>query len=91
MHIYEVQKDGIDEPISRAAVKMQTQRRDLQMLQGKDSVGRIERVTWKIYIILGKIDSENLLCDRIEGRDGEEGRRKFQQGGHIYIPMANSC
>ena len=54
-------------------------------------MGRIKRVTWKIYIILGKIDSENLLCDRIEGRDGEEGRRKVQEGRHIYIPIADSC
>ena len=64
-------------------------------------MGRTERVTWKIYIILGKINSENLLhdagssnlvlCDSIEGSDGEEGRRKVQEGGGIYIPVADSC
>jgi len=55
-------------------------------------VGRIERVTWKIYIILGKIDSENLLCDRIEGMN--EGRAitvkssGFRQSGSFI--MGNS-
>ena len=45
MHIYEIQKDGTDEPIYRAAMEMQTQRTDMQTQQGKERAGRIERVT----------------------------------------------
>ena len=41
MHIYGIQKDGIDEPTCRAAIETQIQRTDLQTRVGE----RKERVT----------------------------------------------
>ena len=36
--------------------------------------------------------SSNLvLCDNLEGWDGEGGEREVQEGGDIGIPMADSC
>ena len=36
--------------------------------------------------------SPNLvLCDNLEGWDGVVGGREVQEGGDIYIPMADSC
>ena len=32
-----------------------------------------------------------VLYDNLEGCDGVEGGREMQDGGNIYIPMANSC
>ena len=43
-HEYEIQKDGIDEPICRATMEMQTQRTDLWTQCMKDMVGQIEKV-----------------------------------------------
>ena len=31
-----------------------------------------------------------VLCDNLEGWDGEAGRRGLQEGGDIGIPMAGS-
>ena len=31
------------------------------------------------------------LCINLEGWDGEGDRLEFQKGGHICIPMADSC
>ena len=31
------------------------------------------------------------LCINLEGWDGKGDRRKFQEGGDICIPMADSC
>ena len=39
MHIYGVQKNGTDEPICRAEIKMQTYRTDLWIEWGKERVG----------------------------------------------------
>ena len=39
-------------------------------------------------------DAENpkrMLCDNLQGWDGVEGGREAQEGGDIYIPMADSC
>ena len=47
MHVYGIQKDDTDEPISRVAMKMQTQKTDLWTQRGKDMVGQMERVVWK--------------------------------------------
>ena len=35
--------------------------------------------------------AETLLCDNLEGLDGEGGGRGVQEGGNVYIPMADSC
>ena len=54
------------------------------------------------YITLRKIDSQwefavclrelkQGLCINLEEWDGEEDGREFQEGGNIYIPMADSC
>ena len=32
-----------------------------------------------------------VLCDNLEGWDGEGGGREVPEGGDIYIPMADSC
>ena len=40
-HIYEIQKDGTDEPICRAAMETQTQTTDLWTQWGKERVGKI--------------------------------------------------
>ena len=32
-----------------------------------------------------------MLCDNLEGWDGVGGEREAQEGGHICIPMADSC
>ena len=32
-----------------------------------------------------------MLCDNLEGWDGEGGEREVQEGGDIGIPMADSC
>ena len=53
------------------------------------------------YIIISKIDSKwefavwlrklkQGLCINLEGWDGEEDGREVQEGGDIYIPMADS-
>ena len=53
------------------------------------------------YIIISKIDGQwefavwlrelKLgLCDNLEGGEGLGGGRKFQEGGDICIPMADS-
>ena len=31
------------------------------------------------------------LCDNLEGGEGLGGGRKFQEGGDICIPMADTC
>ena len=31
------------------------------------------------------------LCDNLEGWDGEGDGREVQEGGAIYIPIADSC
>ena len=54
------------------------------------------------YIAICKIDSQGefavwlrelklRLCNNLEGRDGEGGRKEVQEGGHICISMADSC
>ena len=54
------------------------------------------------YITICKIDSQqefavwlrNLkqrLCINLEGWDGDGDGRKFQKGGDICVPMADSC
>ena len=54
------------------------------------------------YITIFKIDGQREfavwlrklkqgLCINLEGWDGEEDGREVQEGGDIYIPMADSC
>ena len=54
------------------------------------------------YISICKIDSQREfsiclrklkqgLCINLEGWDGEREGREFQKGGHICIPVADSC
>ena len=58
--------------------------------------------TMETYITRCKIDSQQEfavwlrklkqgLCINLEGWDGEEDGREVQEGGDIYIPMADSC
>ena len=39
MHIYEIQKNGTDEPICSEAMEMQMQRKDLWTQVGKERAG----------------------------------------------------
>ena len=32
-----------------------------------------------------------MLCDNLEGWDGEGGGRELHQGGDICVPVADSC
>ena len=32
-----------------------------------------------------------MLCDNLEGQDGEGGGKEAQKGEKIWIPMADSC
>ena len=43
---------------------------------------------WKFAVWLRK--PKQGLCIKLEGWDGEGDGRKFQKGGHICIPMADS-
>ena len=54
------------------------------------------------YITICKIDSQGKfaiwlmklkqgLCINLEGQNGEGDGREVQKGGHICIPMADSC
>ena len=54
------------------------------------------------YLTICKIDSQQEfaiclrelkqgLCINLEGWDGEGDGREVQEGGNIYIPMADSC
>ena len=47
MHMYEIQKDGTDKPICRAAMEMQTQRIALWTQGEMERMGRMERAAWK--------------------------------------------
>ena len=42
MHIYEIQADGTDGPICRAAAETQTERTDAWTQRGEEGVGQIE-------------------------------------------------
>ena len=37
------------------------------------------------------VNKKPVLCDNIEGWDGEGGGRGVQEGGYICIPMVDSC
>ena len=39
IYIYSISKDGTDDPICRAAMEIQTQRKDLCTQRGKERVG----------------------------------------------------
>ena len=64
---------------------------------------QIERVTLTCvhYHMQSSIASGNLLydagssnpvlCDNPEGWDGVGGRKEIQEGGDIYMPVADSC
>ena len=42
-------------------------------------------------ILLSEAGSSNqVLCNNLEGKDGEGGRREVQEGGDRCIPMADS-
>ena len=34
---------------------------------------------------------KQMLCDNLEEWNGKGSGREFQEGGHIYITMADSC
>ena len=44
---------------------------------------------WKFSIWLRKV--EQGLCINLEGWDGAGDEREVQEGGHICVPMADSC
>ena len=54
LHIYVIQKNGTDEPICRAGIDMQTQRRDAarEVEGGKNGKSSIETYTLPTYIFI---------------------------------------
>ena len=44
---------------------------------------------WEFAVWLSKLKQG--LCINLEGWDGEGDGREVQNGGRIYIPMADSC
>ena len=71
------------------------------MGRGEERMKCMERVTWKLYITIRKIDSQKEfavwlrklkqgLCINLEGWDGELGG-EVQKGGDIWVSMADSC
>ena len=54
MHIYGIQKNGIDELTRREGMETQIQRMELWTHQGKERVGGMEKVT-SIYTTMFKI------------------------------------
>ena len=58
MHIYEIYKDGTDEPICRAAMEIQILRTYLwKWLRGREG-GRYGKSNMETYITTCKIDSQ---------------------------------
>ena len=58
MHIYGIQKEGIDEFICRAAMEKQTQRADLQTRGGKEKEGEMHgESNMETYNTICEIDS----------------------------------
>ena len=68
--------------------------------------GRRRCMNWECsmerYTTICKVDSQwsfvvrhkklnSMLCDKLEGWDGVEGRREVQEGRDVCIPMADSC
>ena len=58
MHTYGIQKDGIDEPICRAAMETQTQGTDPQTQWGKEWVDKLREQHGNIHITICKVDSQ---------------------------------
>ena len=61
-----------------------------------------EESNMEIYKTICKIDSQwelaiwlwelkQGLCDNLEGRDGEGGGKEVWEGGHMGVPMAETC
>ena len=44
---------------------------------------------WEFAVCLRKLKHE--LCINLEGWDGERDRREVQKGGHVCMPIADSC
>ena len=42
-------------------------------------------------VLLIAVSSDPVLCDNLEGWDGVGGGREAQEGGDIYMPVADSC
>ena len=64
--------------------------------------GCMKRVNLETYITIYKIDSQWEFavwlgelklgfCYNLEGSDGEGDGKEVQEGGHICIPVADSC
>ena len=101
-HIYEIQKNGTDEPTGRAGLKTQMQRTDLRTPGGgRVSWDEVREWHGHIYTTKRKIDSQweaatqhreisLVLCDHLEGWD-KEGGREMQEGGdmgiYVYIQL----
>ena len=73
----------------------------MDMGKGEERVRSMERVTWKLYFTICKIESQQEfavwlrklkqgLCINLEGCDGAGDGREVQTGGDICIPMADS-
>ena len=92
VYVYEIQKDGIDEFICRAAMEKQTQRTDVWTWGGvEERVGYMERVTCKLTLPYVKQIAKQGLCINLEWWSWEGDGREFREGGDIGVPMVDSC
>ena len=100
MHIHEIQKDGTDEPICRAAVEMWTQRIHLQMQGRKERMGQMEimkcSMETNILPYVKQIASGNFLYDSRSSDwcsvtiqrnviEWEVGGRAKRKGSYVYL------
>ena len=91
-HVYRIQKEGTDEPICRATVEMQVQRRDLWTQWGTQRVGQIEKIAWKHvhYQYVKQIARDNLLCKtgsltQCSVTEHGEGDGFRKEGTYVYL------
>ena len=99
---YVIQKDGTDEPILGQKGRCRYREKNFGHGIGgwKERVGQMERTTWKHTLSYVKQQWEFAawlrklkpgFCDNLEGCTGVGVGKEIQEGGHICIPMAESC
>ena len=102
MHFYGIQKDGTYEPICRAPMETQIQRKNLWTWvwreKGKGEMNRESNIETCILSYEKQIANENLLYDSGNSNGGSVttyrdamGWEAGSRGGNICVLMADSC
>ena len=97
MHIYEIQKDGTDDPTCKAVKETQTFW-TLREGEGEMICENSTETNISLYVkqmasggsIYDAGSPKSVLCDNLEGWDEEGGGRGVQEEGDICIPNADS-